>query len=395
MKTGKITAAALCAALILMSFTSCSGLPRGVLPRGGLLGSSGIFSAFSHSSSGASSHSPSHASSKASSQTSSQASSQASSAASSAASSQEQGGGGGGGDNGDAAAQAAAAAAAAAAAQAAAWPASGGVPSPMYVPNLDGRSVFNNGAVYIDLSYVSYGFVKIHLLQPSGVRVKVQIRAGATYTYDLNQGGATETFPLQMGSGSYSISVLKNIGGTSYSYLGSTNVGVSLAREDAPFLIPCQIVNYSSGTAGAIAQSLVGGKSNNYERISAVCSYVAEHIRYNYGLAQSVTTGYVPNIDADIASGSGICYDYAAVTAGMLRSLGYPTKLIMGYSGGVYHAWNEVYLSGQGWIKVMSVKVNMGEWSRVDVTFVSTATSPADIERYIANSGNYQTTKIY
>lgn len=284
-----------------------------------------------------------------------------------------------------------------AAAQGESWPAGGAVPSPVSVPNLDGTTVFQNGSAYIDLSYLSYGFVKIHLLQASDSRVKVMIiKDGTRYTYDLNQGGATEIYPLQMGSGSYSVSVLKNVGGNNYSYLASTNIGVSLSRSDISFLVPSQIVNYTQGSSAAsIARSLVGGKSNNFERISAICSYVAQNIHYNYGLASSVSSGYVPNVDSALANGSGICYDYAAVTAAMLRSVGYPTKLIMGNSGNVYHAWNEVYVSGSGWIKVMSVKVNMNEWSLVDTTFISTAQSPASIEQYVNNSGNYQTTKVY
>ena len=287
-----------------------------------------------------------------------------------------------------------------AAAQGESWPAGGAVPSPVSVPNLDGTTVFQNGSAYIDLSYLSYGFVKIHLLQASDARVKVMIikdnNNNMRYTYDLNQGGATEIYPLQRGSGSYSVSVLKNVGGDNYSYLASTNIGVSLSRSDISFLVPSQIVNYTQGSSAAsIARSLVSGKSNNFERISAICSYVAQNIHYNYGLASSVSKGYVPNVDSALANGSGICYDYAAVTAAMLRSIGYPTKLIMGNSGNVYHAWNEVYVSGSGWIKVMSVKVNMNEWSLVDTTFISTAQSPASIEQYVNNSGNYQTTKVY
>lgn len=48
---------------------------------------------------------------------------------------------------------------------------------------------------------------------------------------------------------------------------------------------------------------------------------------------------------------SGICYDYSALFAGMLRSLGIPTKLVKGYKNDMreYHAWNEV-LVGENWV---------------------------------------------
>jgi hypothetical protein len=64
-------------------------------------------------------------------------------------------------------------------------------------------------------------------------------------------------------------------------------------------------------------------------------------------------------------------------------------------NGKVYHAWNEVYIAGQGWVKVMSVTLNTSSWSRVDVTFISSSTSPASIGKYIGDSSNYQTVYIY
>ncbi|MCL2665616.1 MAG: transglutaminase domain-containing protein, partial [Defluviitaleaceae bacterium] len=53
----------------------------------------------------------------------------------------------------------------------------------------------------------------------------------------------------------------------------------------------------------------------------------------------------------------GICYDYSSTLAGVLRSLGVPTRLVMGYKpkdiGDEYHAWNEILINGR-WISVDS-----------------------------------------
>jgi transglutaminase-like putative cysteine protease len=273
------------------------------------------------------------------------------------------------------------------------------VPSPLYVPNLDGSNVYQNSAAAVDLSYTSYGFVKVRLITPLSKKVKVCIQAGGgTYYYDLKNNGGTETYPLQMGSGNYSVSVYENISGDSYSELLSKSASVSLSSSFDPYLVPSQFINYSSSSSAvSIARGLVSGKSNNYERISAVLTYVATHISYDYALAKSVQSGYVPDIAADLSRGRGICFDYAAVSAAMLRSLGYPTKLMMGYveNGTVYHAWNEVYISGKGWVKVSSVTLNTSNWSRIDVTFISTSTSPETIAKYIGNSSNYKTVYTY
>ena len=81
--------------------------------------------------------------------------------------------------------------------------------------------------------------------------------------------------------------------------------------------------------------------------------------------------GYVPDPDATLASGTGICFDYASLGAAMLRSLGIPCQVITGYVSpdDVYHAWNMVYIDGE-WISVeISIKPN--SWTRVDLTFAA------------------------
>ena len=50
-------------------------------------------------------------------------------------------------------------------------------------------------------------------------------------------------------------------------------------------------------------------------------------------------SGYLPDVDEVLASQTGICFDYAAVMASMLRCERIPTRLEVGYMGEVYHAW--------------------------------------------------------
>ena len=51
-----------------------------------------------------------------------------------------------------------------------------------------------------------------------------------------------------------------------------------------------------------------------------------------------------------LRTGRGICFDYASLTAAMLRSQNIPARLEIGYSGDVYHAWISVYTEETGWI---------------------------------------------
>ena len=81
-----------------------------------------------------------------------------------------------------------------------------------------------------------------------------------------------------------------------------------------------------------------------------VYEYVIKNIAYDTAKASSVQSGYLPDVDAVLASKKGICFDYAALMTAMLRSQDVPTKLVIGYTGSLYHAWVNVYIDNVGWV---------------------------------------------
>jgi len=94
------------------------------------------------------------------------------------------------------------------------------------------------------------------------------------------------------------------------------------------------------------AASLTKGKTAS-QKVKAVYKWVVAKI--NYDRKKNPPAGYVPSITQTYSSKKGICYDFAALFAAMLRSQGVPTKLVKGYADKVsgYHAWNEVYVNGK------------------------------------------------
>lgn len=112
-------------------------------------------------------------------------------------------------------------------------------------------------------------------------------------------------------------------------------------------------------------------------------AHISNNIKYDKKKAYLVKYGYVPSIDSTIESKSGICHDYAVLTAAMLRSVDIPTKLIMGYKSDIlaYHAWNEVYING--------------EWEIIDTTYDSAYAEKAVEINMIKNAKDYKLEKIY
>ena len=91
---------------------------------------------------------------------------------------------------------------------------------------------------------------------------------------------------------------------------------------------------------------------------------------------------------------SGICFDYAALMTGMLRSQGVPCKLVVGYAGTVYHAWISVWTAEHGWVDNV-VYFNGSSWQRMDPTFASSGGKDPAILRYIGDGSNYTARYFY
>ena len=175
-----------------------------------------------------------------------------------------------------------------------------------------------------------------------------------------------------MGNGTYTIRALKNIEGTSYSILASTNIEVNLEDENSPYLYPNQMVNYDANTK-AILESfkLTEDATSNLLRVYEIYKYITENITYDYDKAEVAKTTFIlPIIDETYIEQKGICFDYSALMTAMLRAQHIPTRIITGMTDVGYHAWVEVYLDDQGWINP-SIYFASDEWKRVDPTFDS------------------------
>lgn len=259
-----------------------------------------------------------------------------------------------------------------------------------------GVNVQSNGKAEVDASNLAEGYILVRYTGGKDVRIKVQVsHGGTTYTYNLNNQGNFETFPLTEGNGSYTVKVFENTSGNQYAQAYSTSLNLKLRNEFLPFLYPNQYVNYSSDSkAVAKAAQITAGMTDDLEKLTAVYNYVIKNVSYDYQLAKTVQSGYLPDVDNTLATGKGICFDYAALMTSMLRSLDIPSKLVIGYAGDVYHAWINVYIEGEGWIQ-NAIYFDGENWTLMDPTFVSTGRSSKSTMEYVTNSANYSMKYAY
>ena len=218
------------------------------------------------------------------------------------------------------------------------------------LPEASGDVVYYKGDTTIDASHSDQGYVMIKH-KSTDKRLKVRVSLGkATYTYDLRNDGEYETFPLQLGNGKCKIQVFKQASGTKYGSDASVSFKVSLSDDNLPFLYPNQYVCYAEDSV-AVQKSyeLCDSLQTDAEKVQSIYEFVSTNIVYDHIRALTVEGGYIPSIDDVLAEQKGICFDYSALMACMLRVQGIPTKLVIGYADKTYHAWNSILIDGE-WV---------------------------------------------
>lgn len=263
------------------------------------------------------------------------------------------------------------------------------------LPVASGTAVEQNEKAEIDYSNISDGYVMVRWKAAAGQKIKVQVAGpGTTYTYDLAPGGWV-TFPLSDGNGGYKITVFENVTGSKYATVLSASFQVSLKDEFAPFIRPNQYVDYSvAPNTVAKAQELAGNSRDPLVKVEKIYNFVVQNLSYDQNKASTVKSGYLPVLDNVLASGKGICFDYASLMTGMLRSQGVPCKLVVGYAGSAYHAWINVWTESTGWIDGV-IFFDGTTWQRMDPTFASSGNRSETIMQFIGNGNNYVVKYLY
>ncbi|HAE80494.1 MAG TPA: transglutaminase [Lachnoclostridium sp.] len=263
------------------------------------------------------------------------------------------------------------------------------------VPEQGGSEICGNDDVSICLSHLGDGYFSARFTGDSP-KVKLQLTAenSLTYTYDLPVDGEWTIFPVSLGSGHYTLGVYSNIEATMYAEVYGTEFDVALTDEFGPFLYPNQYVWFTGDTrAIGLAKDLCFAANNDLEAVSFIYNYVITHVTYDQEEAENVQSGYLPEVDEVLDTGKGICFDYAALMASMLRTQNIPTRLEIGYAGSAYHAWISCYIKEIGWVNGI-IQFDGTDWSLMDPTLASNQ-GDRKLKEFIGDGSNYRTVYYY
>jgi transglutaminase-like putative cysteine protease len=148
-----------------------------------------------------------------------------------------------------------------------------------------------------------------------------------------------------------------------------TQVVVPNATEDSdpdapelfPDELPDEVLMYTlpsryvlPDVLGFEAWSRFGTMPRGYQRVQAICDYVHNYLKFQYGSSTALSTA------ADVhASGYGVCRDFTHLAISLCRALNIPARYVFGYLPEIevapkpqpmdFAAWMEVWLGDRWW----------------------------------------------
>jgi transglutaminase-like putative cysteine protease len=171
----------------------------------------------------------------------------------------------------------------------------------------------------------------------------------------VDTGTVHSPVPLRRGINYSAVSGVRDLGPERLRLAGAIDPGADPDDLALPASLPPRV--------RALASRLSTGKASEYDQVEAITSYLRGHFRY------SLDTPRLPS-GADAVDQFlfidhvGFCEQFASALTVLLRSIGVPSRMAVGYATGERdnltgtfsvhardaHAWSEVLFPGVGWV---------------------------------------------
>jgi transglutaminase-like putative cysteine protease len=117
-----------------------------------------------------------------------------------------------------------------------------------------------------------------------------------------------------------------------------------LPDQVLPFVLPSRYCEADLFRDKAV--EIAGMAAPGYPQVEAIRQWIHDHFKYAYG-----TTNSSSSARDVIASGTGVCRDYAHAGIALCRSLDIPARMVVGYLYQLkpmdMHAWFEAFVGGR------------------------------------------------
>lgn len=223
-------------------------------------------------------------------------------------------------------------------------------PAALLLPDIgeEGQLVYESEAggerAAIDLSNLHRGFIAVRCEAGRAARL-VLAKDEKQQTETIPAARGFTVYPLEMGDGAYTAKIFLHLGGVSYESVLETAFELEIEHEEYRYLIPNHRVPYKADCSVAeLARTLRNGAQTEAELVADTANWIVGNIRYTGGPAAPEGEAAAPDLERVLAEKAGICTDFAALFAALLRINQIPCKMVFGMvetpEGPVYHAWN-------------------------------------------------------
>jgi transglutaminase-like putative cysteine protease len=173
--------------------------------------------------------------------------------------------------------------------------------------------------------------------------------------------------------------------GDSYTVWSSTGADTTAPSASA-LSVPRAVRQQLSVLANQIVRA--AGAVTPTDKARALEAYFLDNFTYDINVAAGSS---ITDITSFLQRRSGYCEQFAATFAAMARVLGIPSRVAIGYRVGTdtdrdgeftvtgrdAHAWPEVYLAGQGWVRFEPTPGTAGATTASDTPASAAAATPA------------------
>lgn len=193
----------------------------------------------------------------------------------------------------------------------------------------------------------------IHGIDQMKTRAELHTEPAVKFS-DLNFGGQTFKGRISDGhiEGEFEVTCQKYRGQNAPAFPAKLISGI----EHKQYLAPGRMIESDDAILISHAKEITAGSADVWEAINRIASWVGENIS---GLASGSARD-------TFDSRKGLCGEKSRLVAAFCRAMGIPARVVWGalYTreyGGSFgnHAWNEVYIHGQGWV---AIDATIGEY---------------------------------
>lgn len=138
--------------------------------------------------------------------------------------------------------------------------------------------------------------------------------------------------------------------------------------EFEKYLEPTDKAQSNSTKIRELAEEITKDAVTDFEKIAKLALWVSENVEYDYS-----TLGEDRDALWVLENKRGLCIEHSNLFTALARSLGYPTKYVLGKAYGSFgwlgHSWNEVYLGR--WVPVDPTWLEVGNLDATHIEFYS------------------------